>query len=70
VPLDVAGGRAEHLGVVLELPEPTVAAEAQQCPDGPGSVVVVDMRRGLNRQMAQDPPCSSSMASASLAVIP
>lgn len=27
---------------------PTVAAEAQQCPEGPGGVVVVDMRRGLN----------------------
>ena len=44
--LDVAGGCAEHLGVVLELPEPTVAAEAQQLANLARVMVVVHVNGG------------------------
>jgi hypothetical protein len=45
VPLDVVGGCTDHLRVVLELPQPTVAAGAQEGSHRAGDVVVVDVPR-------------------------
>jgi len=45
VSLDVVGGCTEYLRVVLELPEPTVAVEAQQLADLARVMVVVHVSR-------------------------
>jgi len=43
VSLQVCRRRPQHIGPILELPEAEIALTAQQSPDLPGGVIVVDM---------------------------
>jgi hypothetical protein len=45
VEADVLGRGTQYVGMVLELPQPAVAVEAQQRSDGTRGVVVINMRR-------------------------
>ena len=63
---DVVGGVVSSAGIVVELPERAVAAEAEQPADLAGLVVVVDVQRDLARlrpQIAHPPPCWTSSSS-------
>ena len=46
VMLEVVSRRPQHRGIVLELPQPAVAVEAEQLAYGAGFVVVIDVRGG------------------------
>jgi hypothetical protein len=70
VVLDVEGSDAQQERIVLELAQATVAVEAQQRRTAPVSWSWSTCCAGAVRQMTQIPPCSSSMASASSAVMP
>jgi hypothetical protein len=43
VVFDVEGSDVQQIGIVLELPQPAVAVEAEQRSDGAGLMVVVDV---------------------------
>ena len=47
--LDVERGQMQEVGVVLELAEPAIAVEAEQCPNRPGRMVVIDVHRRRNQ---------------------
>jgi|UPI00068644DF hypothetical protein len=49
--LDVFSCGTQHVWIVLELPQPAVAVEAEQRPDGARHVVMVDV---LSRRLLAD----------------
>ena len=63
--LDIGGGRPQQGGIVIEASEPGIALAAEQGAQFARAMAVIDAQRLVRffLQIAQTPPCRSSMRS-------